>query len=821
MPSRSTGLVAFLFGSVAAIALPAQGGREAPIPDFTKGDKIPANAPHDWNLGPTGARGWMHCDRMVTTDARQIAITAVAAGSPAEGVLAVGDVLLGVAGQRFAFDPRTELGRAITAAETADGGGRLRLQRWRAGVEQEVEVALPVLGSYSATAPFLCSKSQRLLERGCAALAARLADREQQRGMDPIPRALEALALLANGDPAHRELLAQQAKWAAKFGSDSMQTWHYGYVMAFLAEYTMATGDASVLPGLRRLAVEAATGQSAVGSWGHGFARPDGRLGGYGMMNAPGIPLTIALVLAQRAGVDDAVVARAIARSATLVRFYEGKGAVPYGDHHPWIETHEDNGKCGMAAVLFQLLGEPGPTEFFARMSLASHGAERDTGHTGNYFNVLWALPGIAPNGPQATGAWMREFGAWYFDLARRFDGTFAHQGPPEREHDSYGDWDATGGYLLALALPKQTLVLTGKSSSSATGSATGKTERARATVVPQLTAAAAEAVLADGRGWDNKDRHSAYDRASDAQLLERLGSWSPVVRERAAMALARRKSPPVEQVVALLASPALSTRLGACQAVAALHERAAAAVPALRKLLGSPEPWLRIQAATALAHTGKAANEAIPEMLALLTKADPDGDPRGMQQRYLTFALFEREHGGLLNRSLDGVDPVALQTAVRAGLQNQDGRARSSLGSVYGNLPPAALTQLLPAIHRAVLEPAPSGEMFADGIRVEGLRVLAKNHIAEGIAACVQYARDQNQWASEKRTPELMEILCTYGAKAKVVLPELRQLAEYFAKDEPNFPRELMKQKAECVRAAIATIEAATEGPELVPLPR
>lgn len=813
MPSRRVGLVALLFGSVAAVTLPAQGEREAGIPDFTKGDTIPAKAPHDWNLGPTGARGWMHCDRMVTTDARQVAITAVAAGSPAAGVLAVGDVLLGVAGQRFAFDPRTELGRAITVAESADGGGKLRLQRWRAGVEQEVVVVLPVLGSYSASAPFDCSKSQRLLEQGCAALAARLADRGQQRGMDPIPRSLAALALLANGDPAHRELLAQQAKWAAKFGADSMQTWHYGYVMAFLAEYTMATGDASVLPGLRRLAVEAAEGQSAVGSWGHGFARPDGRLGGYGMMNAPGIPLTIALLLAQRAGVDDAVVARAIARSATLLRFYEGKGAVPYGDHHPWIETHEDNGKCGMAAVLFQLLGEPGPAEFFARMSLASHGAERDTGHTGNYFNVLWALPGIAPNGPQATGAWMREFGAWYFDLARRFDGTFAHQGPPEREHDSYGDWDATGGYLLALALPKRSLVLSGKS--------TGKADHERTDVVPQLTAAAAEAVLADGRGWNNKDRHSAYDRASDAQLLERLGSWSPVVRERAAMALARRKSPPVDDVVARLASPALATRLGACQAVTALRGRAAAAVPALRTLLGSPEPWLRIQAATALAHVGKAADEAIPEMLALLTKSDPAGDPRGMQQRYLTFALFDREHGGMLNRSLDGVDPIALQTAVRAGLQNQDGRARSSLGSVYRNLSPAALAPLLPAIHRAVIEPAPSGEMFADGIRVEGLRVLAKNRIAEGIAACVQYTRDQNPWASEKRTPELMEILCSYGAKAKVVLPELRQLADYFAKDEPNFPRELMQQKAECVRAAIATIEAATDGPELVPLPR
>jgi hypothetical protein len=67
-----------------------------------------------------------------------------------------------------------------------------------------------------------------------------------------IPRSLNALALLANGDPAHRALLAREAKWAAGFASDSMQTWHYGYVMMFLAEYVLATGDQSVLPGLRR-----------------------------------------------------------------------------------------------------------------------------------------------------------------------------------------------------------------------------------------------------------------------------------------------------------------------------------------------------------------------------------------------------------------------------------------------------------------------------------------------------------------------------------------------------------------------------------------
>jgi len=50
------------------------------IPDFTKGDSIPENAKHDWNLGPTGLRGWMYCDKLVTTDARQIRITSVAKG---------------------------------------------------------------------------------------------------------------------------------------------------------------------------------------------------------------------------------------------------------------------------------------------------------------------------------------------------------------------------------------------------------------------------------------------------------------------------------------------------------------------------------------------------------------------------------------------------------------------------------------------------------------------------------------------------------------------------------------------------------------------
>ena len=767
-------------------------------PDFTKGDRIPEGATHDWNLGATGARGWMFCDKLVTTDARQIYVTKVDGDSPADGILAIGDVILGVGGKPFSSDPRTELGQALTTAESEAGRGCLSLIRWRAGATEDVLVKLPVLGTYSATAPYDCPKSQRIFQQGCRALAERIADRSYQQ--DPITRSLNALALLASGDEQYLPLVRDEAHWAAEFSTDSFPTWYYGYVMLLLSEYAISTGDESVLPGLRRLALEAANGQSKVGSWGHGFARSDGRLGGYGMMNSPGLPLTISLILAREAGVDEPQVSRAIQRSTRLIRFYIGKGAVPYGDHHPWIETHEDNGKCGMAAVLFSLLDEPRGAEFFSRMSVASHGPERDTGHTGNFFNILWSVPGVAQSGPHASGAWMQEFGAWYFDLARRWDGTFLHQGPPENGDDSYHDWDCTGAYLLAYAMPLKKIHLTGK----------------RPSAVPQLDAAAAEALILDGRGWSNQDRNSFYDALAEGQLMGRLASWSPVVRERAAMALARRDKSPVPELVAMLDAPQLEARYGACQALALLKAVAAPAVPALKQALRHDDLWLRVKAAEALAGIGQPAMSAVPELLAMLARSPAANDPRGMEQRYLCFALFN-PRDGMLGRSLEGVDRPALYAAVRAGLGNEDGRARGSIGSVYRNLSYDEIEPLLPAIYQAVVEPAPSGIMFADEIRVEGLRLLAKHRVQEGIDACVAYTRTQNPWASEKRTPELMQVLRSYGGQAKSRIPDLEKIADYFEHDEEDFPRKLSLEKATAIRETIHAIKASDEYPELI----
>lgn len=794
---RFLSLIPVLTASLVVCASAAGPKVKMPNPDFTKGEAIPKDAKHDWNLGATGARGWMHSDKLVTSDARQIAITQVAKGSPADGILTAGDVILGVGGKPFSHDPRTEMGKALTIAETDAGKGHLNLTRWRDGKSGEIAIKLPVLGSYSATAPYQCPKSERILKQGCEALAMRMGQPNYQE--NAISRSLNALGLLASGDPKYQPILKKEARWAADFSTDSFAVWWYGYVAVFLSEYAMATGDDSVLPGLRRIALEAAKGQSAVGSWGHRFAMPDGRLYGYGMMNSPGVVLTIGLVLAREAGVDDPEVATAIERSAKLLRFYIGKGAVPYGDHPAFMQSHEDNGKCGMAAVLFDQLGEEKGARFFAKMSAASHGSERDQGHTGNFFNMAWAMPGVSRCGPQATGAWMEEFGSWYFDLARSWDWSFPHQGPPQALEDSYGSWDATGVYLIAYAMPHKAIRLTGKKPSP----------------FPALTGEEARQVVRDGRGFDGYRTFTAYDDLPPDTLLELLGSWSPIVRARVSGTLARRGDIKLGPLLKLLDDPSIDARLGACEALAAFKEHAAPAVPKLREMLKSEDLWLRVKAAEALNAIGEPAMVAVPEMLRIAAKGPSAEDPRGMEQRFAVKSLFNPK-GGLLGKSLDGVDRELLYEVVRSGLRNQDGHARGAFSTVYSNLSLTELEPLLPTIHRAILEKSPSGEMFDSQIQMAGLDLFSRHQISEGIELTVDYLTLQKPHGSDGRMATLLEMLKRYGAHAQRAIPRLEKAIHYFETEETDFPRDLSLQKADKVRKAIIEIRKMTDQPEL-----
>jgi len=777
------------------------------VPDLTQGGQ--RDRMHDWTLGPTGATGWIRGWDLETTDARQILITKVAKGSPADSVLETGDVILGVNGKPFDSDARQAFGRAIAEAETVESKGALKLIRWRKGTQAEVAVQIKVMGSYSDTSPYDCPKSKLILEQACRYLA------EQNLSNDIVGQ-VNALGMLASGRP---EFLEKVKALAHKVGPADlklqlrvgMYAWEWGYANLFLTEYYLATGDAYVLPAIREYSQTMAIGQSAVGTWGHGMALPgdDGRLGGYGAINSAGEACWLSMVLAQKCGVNDTDVNRAVGMSQRFFRFYVGKGSIPYGDHPPFWDLHDNNGKNSFATVAFDLLGDQEATRFFSRMSTASY-AEREYGHTGNYFSYLWGPLGVNRAGAKAVAAYLKEQ-RWYYDLARRWDGSFVYQGGAAAG-DSYDGWDMTGVFALAYALPMQKLYITGKG-----------VNRANELVGKDLLA-----VMEDGRDFSNWHHKDCYDGRSEEELLTCLGSWSPVVRYRAAEALSRKKGDFVGPLLKMLDSDNLNARYGACQALEYLRDRATLATDELTKLLAHNDQWLRIRASYALAGIGNPARSAAAAMLKLSLVEDKN-DPREMMRRYLCLSLFlggyadNAPRRGLLVDSLDGIDRQLLIPAIKRMLMAEDGLSRSQLVSVYRKLSNEEIDQLWPDIIRAAEKPAPSGEMFSDGIRLASLDLLAKHHIKEGMRVCLGYARSQNPWASENRMWEIMKSLKSYGAAAKPLLPELRELATA-CRNEKDFPEDCKKKKTAAVEDAIKAIEEATDQPTLRsigPLPR
>ncbi len=774
---------------------------EEPMPDFTTGGKT--DGTHDWTLGPTGLRGWIYSTKGHTAEARQILVTAVAKGSPANGILSKDDVILGVGDKPFSDDARIQFANAVTAAEEEKSGGVLKLIRWRAGKTENVTLKLAVLGGYSATAPYECPKSKKIFEQGCKTIAARIAAPNFERSINPIPRSMNALALLASGNKEWLPLVKREATWASNFTTESFATWYYGYTMMLASEYIIATGDQSVMPGLKRLALEAAHGQSAVGTWGHKFTTGYGNLNGYGSMNQPGITLIIGMVLARDAGVKEADLDRAIDKSTNFLRWYVNKGALPYGDHNPY-PGHEDNGKCASGAVVFDLLGDANSAEFFSKMTTAAY-SEREQGHTGNYFNVLWALPGVARCGPLATGAYMKE-DAWYYDFARAWDGSFGYQGSPvgEEEHGKYTNWDCTGGYLLAYALPLKSLRLTGKNASN----------------VKPLNAAQVAEVIAAGRDYAFRDKSkNPYGKRTNEQVLAGLASWSPAVRKRSAAELGKRQGDFVPTLLKMLLSSNRDARYGACQGLGALGPKADAAAPQLRAALKDSDPWLQSLAAEALPNLGpQARKDSVSDLLAMTLRVNP-ADPRRMVQRAAAVALFSpppgsREPRSILAESLDGVDRSQLYPAVRSMLQNEDSVTRGSIARTYKNLTDADLATLLPDIAKAVEHLAPSDEMFGDGIRLAGLDLLSRLHIREGMPLCIAVI-EPNRWGGSKRMPKCLESLQRYGSNAKEYLPQLQEMRRNMASSKNGEDSE----NVQLIDKTITAITTSTVAPTLVGL--
>lgn len=118
--------LSLVFGGKLAFAQPKN-----PVPpDLTK-DK-PADIKLTYNLGATGLRGWIYTkpanffesqQGRTTTFSRQILVTHVGAKSPADGVIKINDVILGVDDKPFADDARKSIALAIQDAEKETNRG--------------------------------------------------------------------------------------------------------------------------------------------------------------------------------------------------------------------------------------------------------------------------------------------------------------------------------------------------------------------------------------------------------------------------------------------------------------------------------------------------------------------------------------------------------------------------------------------------------------------------------------------------------------------------------------------------------------------------
>ena len=508
-------------------------------------DPKPRDA-HTFNMGPTGAFYWAQGRSGETIDARQMVITNVVKDGPSDGILQKGDVILGVGGKAFSYDCRRAMADAINRAETKEMGGKLSVQRWRAGKVQDVVIPLRVMGSYSKTTPWECEKSEKILQEALEHII-KIDLANKHRAIDGRSN-VAALALMSTGEPEHFELAKKRVLAVAKMIDESGKnpekwsyaTWGYSYANVMLCEYYLITKDETVFPAITKLTARLAEGQSAVGTWGHNFAEAGNKHNpGYGAMNQCGNVAWLSLNLAKRCGVSHPYLDTAILKGKQYLDTFIDSRTVPYGDTVFGYDSrrYDDNGKNSTAAMGFGVNGDEAGISYYSRMVVASY-TWREWGHTGVWWSLLWGPLAANLSGQKATTAFLNEMG-WLHDLERRYDGSFIYQpkvgvayGFNAEGRQKIGAehttpyWDTTACRILMYCLPRKQLVITGRDISQV-----------------ELSPAEVVEVIESGRpGPDgNRNLDNRYNDYTPAALLGLLSDWSPPVRTQAARALGNK----------------------------------------------------------------------------------------------------------------------------------------------------------------------------------------------------------------------------------------------------------------------------------------
>jgi len=697
------------------------------------------------HLGPTGLFG--------VTSPTNIKITKVQEGSPADGKVKVGDVIVGAGGAAFEENTRRRLADAIDLAETEKAKGVLTLTL-EGG--KKVDLQLKVLGAYSDTAPYNCPKADAIITQTADYLVKTGKFGRLKIGL---------LGLLATGEQKYIDVVKgvlHQADWAKPDLKLTLQgtskAWYWGYTALLLCEYYLLTGDEYVLPAIKAYSVAIAQGRDAAGLWGHRMADPGvnrgqlhGRLHGYAVMNQSSLPLFISLLLADKCGIRHPEVQAGIKQTGAFYNNFIGRGTLPYGVHDPKPKSYNNNGMSGLAAVAMALRGNRRGAAFFSRMSAAAHNT-METGHTGHYFNQLWTGLGADLAGPETSAAFFKET-RWLHTLNRTWDGNFTYDGCGYKNGTfSYRGLSDAGSHLLNYCLERRKLYITGR---DADKSIWLKGREVRDTI--------ALATM-------------DYGNMSDEQLLALFGHPMPAVRVRAIWTLRPRKHKLMRSIRKMLKE---GTGLQRNSAIGYFgygcpKETATLVQDDLALILrdAKEDMSLRATAAYSLCWLGEAAYPYFNDMLKLVVAEKPEDKLGRIDEevgRSLNILCKDPYAAGLVK------DKGLFYKAVYKLLGHRRATGRTSGGKLIANIPLDEFHRVADKVLYIVEDKDLTYHSYHNlGPQTEAISLLAKLNMKGGIEAALDILNTETgKWGFKLRM--MMNVLPKYGANAKPALAKLQ----------------------------------------------
>ncbi|HEX5789543.1 MAG TPA: DUF6288 domain-containing protein, partial [Luteolibacter sp.] len=707
------------------------------------GTAFAKGGPESHLLGPTGIMG--------ETSKNAIKVTKIDKGSPADGMLKAGDIIVAAGGKNFQSNARLEIAAAIDAAEGEQAGGKLKLTLKD---KREVELPLQVLGTYSATAPYDCAKTNLIVSR----IAERMIkDRNYAKG----ELGMGWLGLMATGDPKHLEIVKNELP-KQDFAQPKREDfeallrgekdlgyvgWYWGYALITLCEYQQLTGDKSVLPAIEAYAVSLARGQDAAGTWGHRMATAERgkRLPGYSHINQPSLSCLIGLVLAEKCGVGGKEVSTAIDRCLAFFHTFVGEGAIPYGVHDPNSRIFNNNGSSAMAGIAMNLRGDKKGAEFFSRQAATSYDG-LESGHASYFFNVMWTPLGAAVAGPEVTQGFFPR-ARWLHTLYRSWDDRFTYNGSEQKACNS------NGALLLAYCLPRQKLWITGKNAD------------------PSIWAKGKEAKDVIGMS------HIDYPALSPDELLGLFGHPAPQLRRNAVWELRKREGDFTAKLVAMLETGSELQKRSAIDyyGYQCPDEIANAQIERIGAILRDTKqaPRVRVSAAGMLACRGQKAYAYYDDILRFIVEEKPY-DPMDVIDKDTGPALLalcpDPRAAGLIK------DKNLYYAAARKLARNKRQNGRDCGMKMLRHMPLEDFHLVAEEVRQTVINSDPTFHSYHNPQSAvqEGVFVLADLNIRDGLDWAMQ--SKETPWGKGSfKIQALLHMLTAYGPNAKEQVDKFR----------------------------------------------